>query len=163
MMSILFVSFLQSCSPPPKDPALVEFEKFMYALKSDQKELLWQTLSSHTQKKITQKISQPLALENANSKELITENTNKDHTNKDRIFDRLRIRLGYAFEMSFAQKAKIQKSDQISDKLKFVLVPQNEDKQLKIPMLYENQSWKVDLSEAQLEDVSNLTIETKTP
>jgi hypothetical protein len=158
MMSILFVSFIQSCSPPSKDPALMEFEKFMYALKSDQKELLWQTLSSHTQKKITQKISQPLALENTNSKELTTENTSKDP-----IFERLRIRLGYAFEMSFAQKAKIQKSDQISDKLKFVLVPQNEDKQLKIPMLFENQSWKVDLSEAQLEEIPNLTIEQKTP
>lgn len=151
VLSILIVFFVSSCSPPPKDPALVEFEKFMYALKSDQKELLWQSLSAHTQKQITQKINEPLVLANTDIKEITVSSEPKAQ-----IFDRLRIRLGYAFEMSFVQKAKIQKSEMLSEKLRFVLVPQNEDKQLKIPMLYENQGWKVDLSETMIEDIAQV-------
>ncbi len=74
----------------------------MYALKSDQKELLWQSLSAHTQKQITQKINEPLVLANTDIKEITVSSEPKAQ-----IFDRLRIRLGYAFEMSFVQKVKI--------------------------------------------------------
>ena len=142
---LLFVLlFCPQCSPPVKDPALVAYEGFAFALRSNQEEKIWEGLSANTQVKFKEKILAPLTIDKAVSahvKELSASEAVK-------IEGLIRIKLGYAFENSFAQKAKIEQATITLPNLKYILIPQSDQKQLKIPMVYENQLWKVDLSDA---------------
>ncbi len=147
LISLIFITFslstLTQCSPPAKDPALIAYENFVFALRSKQESKIWESLSINSQQKFKEKMLTPLPTQE--SKPNIKENRPSDDV---KIEGLLRIKLGYAFENSFAQTPKIEANEIHLSNLKHVLVSQTDQSLLKIPMVYENNAWKVDLSEA---------------
>ncbi len=116
---------LTGCGPPPKDPALVAYERFLGALRARSAAAVWRALSPDSQRQLATRLGlAPDAAEAA-------------------VLEVLGVRPGWGFELDLPQRARLDEAVTTADRR--VVVGPLGGRARRIPLVQVEGAWRVDL------------------
>ena len=142
IFSFLCLGGLTSCNPPPVDPALKAYENFMGALRFGATEKVWAALSTSTQSRLMQKMSSQVHSDLSPQTTTAIDPTSPDQ--KSKVHSIIDLQLDWSFESPFGQKGRLVSLPESTPNRKWIQVIYRHQALL-IPIVLEEQEWKIDL------------------